>query len=135
MSKPLVLPESHDVPPIDVNPMTGIMISQKSTEAASGWSPVYRGLYATQGEEEDIDCLEHEIPGWILEFLLNNKVNGEVGGGGPSGSQKISFMVVPWKGADSSMDLPELLSNQSKLTASRFLRVRKILSYVSKSIP
>ncbi|PVG01194.1 hypothetical protein CPB86DRAFT_805384 [Serendipita vermifera] len=134
MSKPLNLPGAHEVPAIDINPMTGIMISQKSTEAASGWAPVYRGLHSTQAEEEDIDCLEHELPEWLLEFLLNNKVNGEVGGGGPSGAQKISFMVVPWKGADSSMDLPDLLSNQSKLTASRFLRVRKILAYIKDKV-
>jgi WD repeat-containing protein 48 len=133
MSKPLVLPTFSDVPPIEVNPMTGIIISQASSEAASGWAPVYRGLYSTQSEPEDVDILEQELPGWVLEFLLNNKAAGVVGGGGPGGNQKFNFMVVPWKGGDSPGDLPELLSNQSRLTASRFLRVRKILSYVCTS--
>jgi WD repeat-containing protein 48 len=134
MSKPLNLPEFGDVPPIDINSMTGIVISQVASEAASGWTPVYRGLYSTQAEDEDIDILEHELPEWILEFLLVNTVGNVVGGGGPANGQKFSFMVVPWRGSDSSEELPELLSNQSRLTASRWLRVRKILSYVSAQI-
>lgn len=134
MSKPLSLPDFSDVPPIDINSMTGIVISQVASEAASGWTPVYRGLYSTQAEDEDIAILEHELPGWVLEFLLANTVDGVVSGGGPNSAQKFSFMVVPWRGTESSEDLPELLSNQSRLTASRWLRVRKILSYVSPPI-
>ena len=130
MSQPLSLPTYSDVPPVTINPMTGIIISQASSEAASGWAPVYRGLYSTQSEPEDVEILEQELPEWILEFLLNNKVGGVVGGGGPGTGHKFNFLVVPWKGADSTEELPELLSNQSRLTASKFLRVRKILSYV-----
>jgi hypothetical protein len=63
MSNPLNLAEFGDVPPIDINSMTGIVISQVASDAASGWTPVYRGLYSTQTEDEDIDILEHEIPG------------------------------------------------------------------------
>jgi WD repeat-containing protein 48 len=134
MSKPLNLPDFSDVPPIDINSMTGIVISQVASEAASGWTPVYRGLYSTQAEDEDIDILEHELPAWVLEFLLGNTVGGVVGGGGPTNGQKFSFIVVPWRGSDSSEELPELLSNQTRLTASRWLRVRKILTYVSYQI-
>lgn len=114
--------------------MTSIFISQASSEAASGWSPVYRGLFSTQMEDEDLCSLEHELPDWLAEFLLANKVNGIVGGGGVPG-QKFSFMVVPWK-SDIEGDeyLPDLLSSQSRLTASRFLRVRKVLGYVSRHI-
>jgi len=74
--------------------------------------------------------LEQELPGWVIEFLLSNRVGGVLGGAGPSTNQKLSFMVIPWKGGDSPNDLPELLSSQTRLTASRFIRVRKILSYV-----
>jgi hypothetical protein len=49
-----------------------------TSEAASGWTPVYCGLYSTQAEDEDIDTLEHELPGWVLEFLLRNTVGGVV---------------------------------------------------------
>lgn len=130
MAKPLTLPTYNDVPPVNINPLTGIIISQASSEAASGWAPVYRGLYSTQSELEDVEILEHELPDWILEFLLNNKVAGVVGGGGPGGTHKFNFMVVPWKGGESTEELPDLLSSQSRLTASKFLRVRKILTYV-----
>jgi hypothetical protein len=66
----------------------------------------------------------------MLEFLLSNTVGGVVGGGDPINGQKFSFLVVPWRGSGSSEELPELLSNQSRLTANRWLRVFKILSYV-----
>ncbi|KAG8776781.1 hypothetical protein FRC15_011755 [Serendipita sp. 397] len=134
LSKPLELPPFADVPPIDINPMTGIIISQASSEAASGWTPVYRGLYSTQSQLEDIECLEQELPNWTLEFLLSNKVGGVVGGGGPPNIQKLNFMVVPWSGGDSKEDLPDLLSKESRLTASRYLRVRKILGYVKDKV-
>lgn len=133
ISKPLNLPGFSDVPPIDISPMTGITISQAASGTATGWTPVYRGLYSTQTEDEDIDILEQELPAWVLEFLLSNKIGGVVGGGGSPNGQKFSFMVIPWKGSESSEELPDLLSNESRLTASRWLRVRKILSYVSVS--
>jgi WD repeat-containing protein 48 len=127
MSKPLNLPEFGDVLPIDINSMTGIVISQVASEAASGWTPVYRGLYSTQAEDEDLDILERELPEWVLRFLLVNTV----GGGGPANGQKFSFTVVLWRESDSSEGLSELLINQSWLAVSRWLRVRKILSYMS----
>jgi WD repeat-containing protein 48 len=132
LSKPLNLPSLSEVPPVFLNPVTSIFISQASSEAASGWSPVYRGLFSTQMEDEDLYLLEHELPDWVAEFLLANKVNGVAGGAGVP-SQKFSFMVVPWKGDDEGDEyLPDLLSSQSRLTASKFLRVRKVLGYVSK---
>ncbi|CAG7850929.1 WD repeat-containing protein 48 homolog [Serendipita indica DSM 11827] len=134
LSRPLDLPLFTDVPPIEVNPMTGILISEASPKAASGWAPVYRGLYATQPQNEDLGALEMELPAWILEFLLNNKVGGVVGGGSPAAAQKLGFMIVPWKGSKSTQDLPDLLGKETKLTASRFLRVRKILSYVKEKV-
>ena len=109
----------------------GILISEASSKAASGWAPVYRGLYATQPQNEDLGALEMELPAWIIEFLLNNKVGGTVGGGSSAATQKFAFMIVPWKGARSTKDLPDLLGKETRLNASRFLRVRKILSYVS----
>jgi WD repeat-containing protein 48 len=134
MSKPLNLPEFCDVPWIDINLMTGIVISQVASDAASGWTPVYRRLYSTQAEDEDTNILEHEHPAWVLGFLLSNTVGGVVNDGGPTNWQKFNFMAVPWRGSDSSEDLPELLNNRSRLTANRWLRVRKILFYVSVQI-
>lgn len=79
------------------------------------------------------------MPMWLLEYLLTNKV--------PSLTvHKISFVLLPWP--HDNDPLPELLntyvdvclrrachslincSSQSKLTASRFLRVRKLTNHV-----
>jgi hypothetical protein len=47
---------------------------------------------STQGKDEGTDILEHELPAWVLEFLLSNTVGGVVGDDGPTNWQKFSFM-------------------------------------------
>jgi len=48
---------------------------------------------------------------------------------------KISFVLMPWPAKDSEERLPELLNTtQSKLTASRYLRVRKLVSHVQEKL-
>ena len=151
LSKPLNRPPPGDVPPLSLSPLTNIILSEAYSEVASGWMPTYQGLYGMQISEEDMIALEREVPEWLLEFLLANTVNGIIGGGGVGHSQKFSFLVVPWKGAkdDDQQSLPELLTkyvprslhfmpltstplSQNRLTASKHLRVRKILLYVSR---
>ncbi|KAG8685410.1 hypothetical protein FRC09_014761 [Ceratobasidium sp. 395] len=65
------------------------------------------------------------IPGWLLEYLLAGRLSVP-----PSAAagQKLGFMLLPWKGAKEV--LPELVGSQSRLTASRFLRVSKVVTYV-----
>ena len=152
LSKPLNRPPPSDVPPLSLSPLTSVILSEAYSEAASGWKPTYQGLYGMQASERDVIALEREMPEWLLEFLFANTVNGVVGGGGVGHSQKFSFLVVPWKGAKEGDQqfLPELLTkyvlmspqsmqlvsisfSQNRLTASKHLRVRKILIYVSKA--
>lgn len=88
------------------------------------------------------------MPLWLLEYLLFNKA-------GVPPASKISFVLLPWPNPDPDGErLPELLnvyvtpwvdyapclslivsSAQSKLTASRFLRVRKLTHHVRSRIP
>jgi Domain of unknown function (DUF3337) len=150
LSKPLNRPPPNDVPPLSLSPLTSIILSEAYSEVASGWKSTYQGLYGMQASEEDMAALERGLPEWLLEFLLANTVNGTVGGGGVGHSQKFSFLIVPWKGskAGDQQSLPELLTkyvprslqfipltsiplSQNRLTASKYIRVRKVLVYVS----
>jgi WD repeat-containing protein 48 len=103
---------------------------------------VYRGAVAATGV--DTRVLEDVMPMWLLEYLITNKVpNAPI--------VKVGFVLLPYPAKESDEQLPELLnmyapelfakclltnvlcSSQSKLTASRFLRVRKLTSHVGAS--
>ena len=118
LSKPLNRPPSSDVPPLSLSPLTNIILSEAYSEAASGWKPTYQGLYGMQASEGDMIALKRETPDWVLEFLLANMVTGIVGGGGVGHSQKFSFLVVPWKGAEEGdqQSLPELLTKYASMS-------------------
>ncbi|KAG9093864.1 hypothetical protein FRC06_011334 [Ceratobasidium sp. 370] len=122
LSSPLSPPQQNEVPPIAFPPNTAITISE-ATADASGWMAVFAGSTGTLGA--DVEALEMAIPGWLLEFLLAGRLNVPQGGGA---GQKMGFTLLPWKGAKEV--LPELIGSQSRLTASRFLRVSKVLMYV-----
>lgn len=110
-----------------------------SEEAVSGWTTIYRGQVASTAS--DARTLEEVMPFWLLEYLLANKAPMVP-------VTKVSFVLLPFPHKDTHEVLPELLntcvcirlpkciplmqdgSAQSKLTASRFLRVRKLTSHV-----
>jgi len=66
---------------------------------------------------------------WLLEYLLTSKAP-------PIPVNKLSFVLLPWPNKDPDQEpLPELLNTtQSKLTASRFLRVRKLIIHVQEKL-
>ncbi|KAJ3523495.1 hypothetical protein NM688_g8721 [Phlebia brevispora] len=69
------------------------------------------------------------MPLWLLEYLLVNRIP-------PIPTVKISFVLLPFptRGPHEEQ-LPELLNTaQSKLTASRFLRVRKLTHHVQDKL-
>ncbi|EIW53101.1 uncharacterized protein TRAVEDRAFT_32004 [Trametes versicolor FP-101664 SS1] len=118
LSGPVTPPPSSEAPALPLPPHTSIVISE---EAPSGWVTLYRGQLSSTAA--DARQLEEIMPLWLLECLLQNKV--------PSiPITKISFVLLPFKETDGEQ-LPELLNTaQSKLTASRFLRVRKLTNHV-----
>ncbi|KAF7309790.1 WD-REPEATS-REGION domain-containing protein [Mycena indigotica] len=91
---------------------------------------IYRGTVGSTGSSGDIHALEEAMPLWLLEYLLLHRM--------PSTPPqvKLSFVLLPWIDKDNQDDqLPELLNTtQSKLTASRFLRVRKLLVHVQEKL-
>jgi len=92
-------------------------------ERAHGWGIVYRGTVASAGSAADVAALEDAMPVWLLEYLLLGRVP-------PVAVVKIQFALLP--GEDT---LPELVNpNQTKLSASRFLRIRKLAVHVQERI-
>ncbi|KAA1473313.1 WD40 repeat-like protein [Dentipellis sp. KUC8613] len=117
-------PTSPDLPTVRLLGSIPIAISE---EASPAWLYIYRGTVA--GVASDTRVLEEIMPMWLLEYLLLNKAPA-------TPITKIGFVLLPWQSKDPEAEkLPELLNvNQSKLTASRFLRVRKLAAHVNDKI-
>ncbi|KAJ7760582.1 hypothetical protein B0H16DRAFT_1369841 [Mycena metata] len=125
LSGPLTPPTSSEAPTLGLSPHIPILIEE---EATSGFTTVYRGTVGST--VADMHALEEAMPLWLVEYLLLHRM--------PSTPPqiKISFVLLPWVGKDGSNEqLPELLNTtQSKLTASRFLRVRKLTLHVQEKL-
>lgn len=123
-SSPLNPPSSSEAPTIAMPSATSILIAE---ECSSGWTPLYRGQVSSTGTDGHI--LEEVMPFWLLEYLLVNKIP-------PVPTVKVSFVLLPYRSKDPNEEpLPELLNvSQSKLTASRFLRVRKLTHHVQDKL-
>ncbi|KAJ6581489.1 hypothetical protein B0H19DRAFT_1115437 [Mycena capillaripes] len=125
LAGPLNPPPSAEAPTLGLSPHILLLIEE---EAAPGFTTVYRGT--TGSTAADVHGLEEAMPMWLLEYLLLHRM--------PSAPPqiKISFVLLPWVGKDASEEqLPELLNTtQSKLTASRFLRVRKLIVHVQEKL-
>ncbi|KAJ7890547.1 hypothetical protein B0H14DRAFT_2689773 [Mycena olivaceomarginata] len=125
LAGPLTPPPSSEAPTLGLSPHILLLIEE---EAAPGFTTVYRGTVGSTAA--DAHVLEESMPLWLAEYLLLHRM--------PSTPPqiKISFVLLPWVGKDSSEEqLPELLNTtQSKLTASRFLRVRKLVAHVQEKL-
>ncbi|KAI0094173.1 hypothetical protein BDY19DRAFT_6668 [Irpex rosettiformis] len=126
LSGPLNPPISNEAPTLSLPPQMPLLISEESP-SGSGWMILYRGQVSSTGQ--DARLLEEVMPFWLLEYLLVNKIPAVP-------TVKISFVLLPWKNKDTNDEpLPELLNTaQSKLTASRFLRVRKLTQHVQDKL-
>ncbi|KAH9938898.1 uncharacterized protein BXZ73DRAFT_44505 [Epithele typhae] len=122
LAGPITPPSSSDAPPLPLPPHTALVICE---EAPSGWMTLYRGNVGSTGV--DARVLEDAMPLWLLECLLQNKTPAIP-------ITKIGFVLLPHQEPDGEL-LPELLNTaQSKLTASRFLRVRKLTHHVQDKL-
>ncbi|KAJ7591000.1 hypothetical protein C8J56DRAFT_1003600 [Mycena floridula] len=118
---PLTPPSSSEAPSYHLPANLAILISE---EAPSGYKMVYRGTVSSTAL--DIGLLEDEMPVWLVEYLLLNRIPVL-----PT-QAKMSFVLLPWPAKGDEEQLPELLNTtQSKLTASRFLRVRKLVVHMT----
>ncbi|KAF9522883.1 hypothetical protein CPB83DRAFT_776377 [Crepidotus variabilis] len=117
-------PSSMEGPPPLFPQNTTILISE---EGSPSYTTIYRGLVSHT--HHDTDALETAMPMWLVEYLLLNQIPP------PAAPIKVSFVLVPWNKDPDAEPLPELLNTtQSKLTASRNLRIRKILNHVQDKL-
>jgi len=120
LSGPLNPAISADAPTMSKPPNATILISE---EGSPGYMVVYRSLASAC--HNNIEALESAMPMWLAEYLLLNLSPPM------PPPVKVSFVLVPWSKDHEAEPLPELLNTQqSKLTANRNLRIRKILGHV-----
>ncbi|KAF0492464.1 WD40 repeat-like protein [Gigaspora margarita] len=113
---PFVQLPINESPEIQIPPHTTVIISEVSPEA-SPFVDSYRGAVETM--VKDVELIEHRAHPWLLEFLLKACVNKIA----LKESVKIGFILKPHEGSE----LEELPNGNSRLTAYRMLRARKIL--------
>ncbi|KAF8063588.1 hypothetical protein FPV67DRAFT_1701521 [Lyophyllum atratum] len=124
LSGPITPPPSVEAPTYTIPPNTTVVISE---EAAPSFTAVYRGTASSM--KQDVRVLEEVMPLWLMEYLLLNKLPPI------PAHPKISFVLLPWPTPDPADQLPELLNTtQSKLTSSRYLRVRKLIIHVQEKL-
>lgn len=125
-SGPLTPPTAADGPALPLAPDIPLLVAE---ERAHGWAIVYRGTVASAGAIDDVETLEDAMPVWLLEYLL-------LGRAPQVGVVKIGFVLLPLQsGVSGDEVLPELVNTtQTKLSASRFLRVRKLAAHVQDKI-
>ncbi|KAJ7504339.1 hypothetical protein B0H11DRAFT_1981747 [Mycena galericulata] len=124
LAGPLNPPPSSEAPTLGLSPHILLLIEE---EAAQGFTTIYRGTVGSTAT--DMHVLEDSMPMWLAEYLLLHRM--------PSTPPqiKLSFVLLPWVGKDGEEPLPELLNTtQSKLTASRLLRVRKLVLHVQEKL-
>ncbi|KAL7410603.1 hypothetical protein BDY24DRAFT_417926 [Mrakia frigida] len=120
LTPPLKPPSANDAPPLPTFSDPAIFVDEESRDAGA-WAVIYRG--ATSSTGEDVEALEMALPVWVLEFLLSGRA-------ALKDPVKMSFVLEPWKG-EGWETMEEMPSGNSRLTAARSLRVRKICSYIS----
>ncbi|KAF8901320.1 hypothetical protein CPB84DRAFT_1747077 [Gymnopilus junonius] len=124
LSETLTPPSSMDAPLHGLPPNTTVLIAE---EAQPSFNVLYRRNVERVGE--DVQMLEETMPLWLAEYLLLNRTPPVVP------LAKLSFVLMPWNKDPDVEPLPELLNTQqSKLTASRFLRVKKIVGHVQDKL-
>ncbi|KAF0489658.1 WD40 repeat-like protein [Gigaspora margarita] len=117
---PFVQLPINESPEIQIPLHTTVIISEVSSEA-SPFVDSYRGTVETM--VKDVELIEHRAHPWLLEVLLKNKIALKE-------SVKIGFILKPHEGSE----LEELPNGNSRLTANRMLRARKILSYLIEKL-
>jgi len=96
LSGTLSPPSSSEAPNLNLPSNMTLLLSE---EDYLGWKTIYRGTVANTSM--DLSVLEDVMPGWLLEYLLTNKI--------PSVPvSKVSFVLLPWPHDEEP--LPELLN-------------------------
>ncbi|KIY69684.1 WD40 repeat-like protein [Cylindrobasidium torrendii FP15055 ss-10] len=125
--QPFNPPTSTDAPTHAFPAGMQVMISDE--DVWGEWSVKYQGqphvsFHDDREGRRRVVELERTLPLWLLEFLYLAKTPAA------PPAMKISFVLLPWRD-----ELPELINtSQSKLTANRLLRVRKLVTHVQEKL-
>ena len=98
LPKPLALPTANDAPPLYLPLHTGIMISEETSDTASGLVVLYRGSVGDAGEGSDLESVERAMPAWLIDYLFGGKIPPE--SAKAASGTKISFILTPWTGGE-----------------------------------
>ncbi|KAG8527502.1 uncharacterized protein KY384_007654 [Bacidia gigantensis] len=111
----------HDTPRLKHPPYTTVII-QEETPEAGGVADIYRGTVSSVGS--DAHMIERRAPSWLGDVLLKNQLPDKE-------PTKVSFVLLPHEDL-----LPSIASadGNTRLTANRMLRAKKVLAYVSEKI-
>ncbi|GAA95727.1 hypothetical protein E5Q_02384 [Mixia osmundae IAM 14324] len=112
-----------DAPLLAVPADVQILIFEETSDMET-WRLTFRRPQGKLSTETEL--LEMLLPPWTLDYLLANRhvVKEPV---------KIPFVLMPYRD-DETESLPELPNGNARLSASRVLRVRKILNYISERL-
>ncbi|KZW03181.1 WD40 repeat-like protein [Exidia glandulosa HHB12029] len=132
LPSPLTLPTANDAPPLYLPPHVGLMISEATPATASGWVVLYRGSVGNTGDAEDILSLERAMPPWLVDYLFAGRIPPEAHKA--ASGVKLSFVLLPWQDPGYGEVLPRVMDPNTRLTASRFLRARKVANYVADTL-
>ncbi|EJD38181.1 hypothetical protein AURDEDRAFT_187845 [Auricularia subglabra TFB-10046 SS5] len=132
LPSPLTLPTTNDAPPLYLPPHCGLMISEETADTASGWVVLYNGSVGNTGDEDDLHTLERAMPTWLVDYLFSGRIPPEAHKA--ASGIKISFVLIPYPEQDANDTLPEVMNIQARLTASRFLRTRKVANYIRDTL-
>ncbi|KAH8920734.1 hypothetical protein BT69DRAFT_390505, partial [Atractiella rhizophila] len=123
LSKPFAPLSLAEVPPIIYEQDMSISIEEETSESGA-WVVVYRGL--TSSTKRDAAVLEMISPQWLLEALLGGRHNVK-------DPAKVSFVLNPLE-TSADRALPALPNGNTRLTANKILRVKKIAAYVAEKL-
>lgn len=84
---------------------------------------LYRGTVGSM--YHDCDAVESASPGWLLTYLLKNEIPQKE-------PMRLSFLLKPYPNV--SRPMPEMPNGNTRLTANRLLRVKKILVYIATKL-
>ncbi|MBW0484425.1 hypothetical protein O181_024140 [Austropuccinia psidii MF-1] len=130
LSRPFKPAGEIDAPKISIPPETLIIISEESTENEN-WEICFQGLTS----QMDLDYLEimKILPSWLLELLFENRITIKENAPANNSQLKVTFILEPQGGEDAA-GLPNLPSGNTRLTASKALRMKKVVGYVVQKI-
>ncbi|EIW67604.1 hypothetical protein TREMEDRAFT_64196 [Tremella mesenterica DSM 1558] len=115
-SLPFSPPSSLEAPLIDFPLETQLLISEESKDAGA-WVVTYRSRVCNT--EKDLEMLEMNSPGWLLDYLFTGRIKLKE-------PVKLTFILEPVKDGG----VGEMPEGTKRLSASRVLRARKILSFI-----